>query len=311
MHASSGPRFRDLLLQPRLDEPVRRHIDAASGPALLEGVPHGSSAVGHVAVLAWPWGPVTAADVHREPRPEAWPARCGWALRRAAVALGLTVVVPLVADAYGRVETARAHPAAAEAPAPIDLDAAVGLVPAPASALAVALNEVKIALALILHLVLLAVPSAVWAALSGSPASPCSTLPALLLALIERAPDLAPAGTHASMAQLQAFATALHEHLLAAPGGAVIVCPPHTRPAPTHVRPCYSPFDFVYTGIFNALRTPVTSVPLGLHGGLPTGVQVVGARHADNLTIAVALALHAKVGGWTDPASVSDRDKSD
>ena len=50
-------------------------------------------------------------------------------------------------------------------------------------------------------------------------------------------------------------------------------------------------------GIWNVLRLPATAVPLGLtsEGGLPLGIQVVGAPGSDHLCIAVALAL-AKSG---------------
>ena len=66
--------------------------------------------------------------------------------------------------------------------------------------------------------------------------------------------------------------------------------------------PLWYPFNFSYTAIFNATAFPVTSVPLGLSKeGLPLGVQVVSAPEHDHFTIAIALELHKKFGGWQFP----------
>ncbi len=80
----------------------------------------------------------------------------------------------------------------------------------------------------------------------------------------------------------------------------VLICPPYTRAAPRHFEPLRTPFDFVCTAIFNSLAVPVTQVPVGFDAaGLPLGVQVVGRRGADALTIAVARALELDLGGFT------------
>jgi fatty acid amide hydrolase 2 len=64
------------------------------------------------------------------------------------------------------------------------------------------------------------------------------------------------------------------------------------------------PFDFLYTGIFNALRVPATSVPCGFDGaGLPLAVQVAAARGRDDLTLAAAVALEDALPPWR-PAAV-------
>jgi fatty acid amide hydrolase 2 len=61
--------------------------------------------------------------------------------------------------------------------------------------------------------------------------------------------------------------------------------------------------NFPFSGIFNALELPVTQVPLGLDAnGLPLGIQVVGAKGCDHLTIAVAMQLEKAFGGWTPPS---------
>jgi fatty acid amide hydrolase 2 len=47
------------------------------------------------------------------------------------------------------------------------------------------------------------------------------------------------------------------------------------------------------------LELPVTQVPIGVgENGMPLGVQVVAAHGNDHLTIAVALELEKKFGGW-------------
>jgi hypothetical protein len=60
--------------------------------------------------------------------------------------------------------------------------------------------------------------------------------------------------------------------------------------------------DSTATSIWNVLELPVTQVPLGLScEGLPLGVQVVAGNGNDHLSIAVALFLEQKFGGWTPP----------
>jgi fatty acid amide hydrolase 2 len=54
--------------------------------------------------------------------------------------------------------------------------------------------------------------------------------------------------------------------------------------------------------VFNLLGLPVTQVPLGLNRrGLPLGVQVAAADGNDHLTIAAALELERRFGGWVWP----------
>lgn len=85
----------------------------------------------------------------------------------------------------------------------------------------------------------------------------------------------------------------------------VFLYPSHPKIAPYHNEPIFYPFNFAYTGIFNALGYPVTQVPLGLsQDGLPLGMQVVSTMNNDRLTIAVACELE-KYKGWTEPGSRS------
>lgn len=57
-----------------------------------------------------------------------------------------------------------------------------------------------------------------------------------------------------------------------------------------------------YTHIFNVLGLPSTQCPVGLNRmGLPIGVQIIGGRGNDHLTIACAVELEKAFGGWTPP----------
>jgi fatty acid amide hydrolase 2 len=89
------------------------------------------------------------------------------------------------------------------------------------------------------------------------------------------------------------------EELLGEDG--VLLYPMARGPAPRHRRAGTSYFGM--TGIFNVLELPSTQVPLGLGPEkLPLGIQVVGARARDHLTIAAALELERALGGWVPPA---------
>ena len=84
----------------------------------------------------------------------------------------------------------------------------------------------------------------------------------------------------------------------------VLLYPTHPKLAPYHNEPLLYPFNFGYTGIFNALGLPVTQVPLGLsREGLPMGVQVVSAMNNDHLTMALAAVLSTDVAGWVNPGT--------
>lgn len=86
----------------------------------------------------------------------------------------------------------------------------------------------------------------------------------------------------------------------------VLLYPSHPKMALFHNAPLLYPFNVAYTAIFNALGFPVTQVPLGLStNGLPLGVQVVGNKYCDHLTLAVARELEKGFGGWTTPVGIS------
>eukprot|EP00736_Rhodelphis_marinus_P000648 Rmarinus@m.3360 len=125
------------------------------------------------------------------------------------------------------------------------------------------------------------------------------TIPAVLLAVLEGITKLQPEQTK-EFVKMADDVRAEVEELLA--DGGVLLFPPYPRPAPYHFTPYFTPFDFVYTAFWNAVRLPVTQVPLGLsRQGLPLGVQVIGRHGYDHETLAVALALEKSFGGWVPP----------
>lgn len=82
----------------------------------------------------------------------------------------------------------------------------------------------------------------------------------------------------------------------------VLICPPYPRPAPHHHRPLLLPTAFAYCGLYNVLEFPATAVPTGFsRHGLPVGVQVVGRRFGDALTLRVAADVERICGGWRMP----------
>ena len=85
-------------------------------------------------------------------------------------------------------------------------------------------------------------------------------------------------------------------------GDGVLLHPPFPRVAPRHGGTIGRPWVLANAAVFNLTGMPVTEVPLGLNEkGLPLGVQVVGRRDHDHVTIAVALELERALGGWVRP----------
>lgn len=88
---------------------------------------------------------------------------------------------------------------------------------------------------------------------------------------------------------------------------AIFLYPPFPIVAPKHKTTLCRLFDGpAYLSIFNILGVPVTQVPLGLSKeGMPLGVQVIAGPHQDRLTLAAALELDRKFGGWVPPCNVT------
>lgn len=82
----------------------------------------------------------------------------------------------------------------------------------------------------------------------------------------------------------------------------ILVFPTHPRPPPRHRAPWLSPFDFIYTAVFNIFDGPATACPIGINpDGLPRSVQIIASEGRDDLTLAIAELLESAFGGWTPP----------
>lgn len=79
-------------------------------------------------------------------------------------------------------------------------------------------------------------------------------------------------------------------------GKNILILPVHPRPAPLHRSTWLRPFDFAMTGIFNALKLPVTTAPITWTNDLPHSVQVVSAWGQDHVTISAAQTLEQAFG---------------
>jgi fatty acid amide hydrolase 2 len=129
------------------------------------------------------------------------------------------------------------------------------------------------------------------------------TLPALVLALIERAAPLLDRQFNAS---LEAFADLKAKIDALLTPHTILLHPSFPCPAPRHLRPLLMPAHFAYSAIFNVLELPATQVPMGLTpDGLPVGLQIVARHGHDHLSIAAACALEHDAGGWTPPWTVT------
>jgi len=128
------------------------------------------------------------------------------------------------------------------------------------------------------------------------------TMAALVLLGVSRVVEKLPNQLGRFIEEGQALQAEIEEVL--GPNG-VLLHPPYSRPAPYHGGAWSTPFDVACTAIFNVLEFPGTQVPTTFDKrNLPLGVQVIGARGQDRLTIGVAAALEEELGGWK-PAFVS------
>jgi fatty acid amide hydrolase 2 len=125
------------------------------------------------------------------------------------------------------------------------------------------------------------------------------TLPAIGLAILEKAPALTRARTQRFVEEGHRLRAEIASAI--GPDG-VMLYPPYATTAPRHHVSLVPPFKWIYTAVMNALELPVTQTPLGLdRRGLPLGVQVVGAHGRDAVTIGVAMELERRFGGWVPP----------
>lgn len=122
------------------------------------------------------------------------------------------------------------------------------------------------------------------------------TGPVLFMLLVEKLLERMPDSTTEMMDLCRQLQQSL-EALLGPRG--LILHPTFTRDAPRHRAIIGSLFDPAHTALFNVLEFPATQVPMGRSArGLPLGLQVVGVRGADALTIAGAQVLEDSRPAW-------------
>lgn len=129
-----------------------------------------------------------------------------------------------------------------------------------------------------------------------------ATLPAIVLAAIEKVPQyLVPSRHAACLKAARELKERFHQTLAACNG--VLLFPVHPTTSPVHELSLLRFLNCGYTQLWNVLEVPVTVVPMGTDkDGLPVAIQVIAARGFDRLTIAVAQALeHSGAAGWVPP----------
>ena len=126
------------------------------------------------------------------------------------------------------------------------------------------------------------------------------TIPILITLALERLNRHVPAArTQKAVAAARALRDEVGEIL---GDDAILLHQPHPRVAPRHGGTIGRAWVITPAAVFNLLGLPVTQVPLGLNPrGLPLGVQVAAADGKDHLTIAAALELERRFGGWVPP----------
>ena len=118
----------------------------------------------------------------------------------------------------------------------------------------------------------------------------------LIMATLEGVTDLSPARTAELVELADAIQAQIEEKL--GPRG-VLLFPPYPRSAPRHRMAMLNPLAFSFCGIVNVLEFPSTAVPTGFdRRGMPVGLQVVGRRFDDALTLGVARHVEAAWGPW-------------
>jgi Asp-tRNA(Asn)/Glu-tRNA(Gln) amidotransferase A subunit family amidase len=129
------------------------------------------------------------------------------------------------------------------------------------------------------------------------------TFPVLGLATLERLVAVVQTRAPEHAAKLAALREELRREVETTLGpNGVLVCPVFHRAAPRHgLHALFHFLGFTYSGTWNPLELPATAVPTGFDDGLPVGVQVVGARNRDTVTLSAAEWIEEDLGGWCPP----------
>lgn len=130
------------------------------------------------------------------------------------------------------------------------------------------------------------------------------TLPIILLCFMEYLPSSINRQSEAnrrSIAAMKSLRSKLHKFL---GEDSVLLFPTWPTLAPKHNQTLFRPFDLNYTTIINTMSVPSTHATLGLdpYSKLPIGLQVIAGPGQDRLSIAVAVELERKFGGWVPPS---------
>jgi fatty acid amide hydrolase 2 len=132
------------------------------------------------------------------------------------------------------------------------------------------------------------------------------TLVTLLLALNDKVVrKTSPSGRQKWVEKLQKLKTDFYKKL---GDDGIFLYPVHPEPAPKHKTTILkSHHTQVYCSVINTLEVPVTQCPLGLtqNEGLPIGIQVIAGPKKDRLTLALALEIEKRFGGWISPSLVN------
>lgn len=128
------------------------------------------------------------------------------------------------------------------------------------------------------------------------------TLPNLLLSLgevLEKKFKKNPPDQSRKVQKLHSLVESLKQKL--GPEG-ILICPAQPSVAPVHRALLWSPFDYIYSGIFTMMGLPSSVAPMGLNqNGLPKAVQIVANHAQDHLTLSCAELLESTFGGWQPP----------
>lgn len=114
------------------------------------------------------------------------------------------------------------------------------------------------------------------------------TLPALGLAFLEDLVEVFSPSMEKRLAQAEELESVLRGVFQRCQ---LLVMPTLPRHGLRHDEPILRVLDSCFTSIWNAMEFPATAVPMGLHKGAPTGLQLVSLPFNDELTISVALKL--------------------
>lgn len=142
----------------------------------------------------------------------------------------------------------------------------------------------------------LELPKEFWSLVTGKARY---TFPSLFTAFLEK--TVSQSSEHsAKQEELRAEVEILRAEFQAKLGTqGVLLCPTHPRTAPKHRAPWLSPFDFIFTGVFNLFEGPALSCPVGLNEqGLPLAVQLVTAPDQDERLFQLAELIESSFGGW-------------